>query len=89
MIVSSWFEEWHIREDSFLAKCFYYEKKIDFQDIQYILYKKSSISLYDQNNNVLHTLSNDGSVKYHATISKLRKRNIPFKTIKLSIFVEA
>jgi hypothetical protein len=86
MIVTSWFEEWHIQEDSFLAKCFYYEKKIDFSEIQYILYKKSSICLCDQNNNALHTLSNDGSEKFHATVNKLRTSNIPFKAIKKRIF---
>jgi presenilin-like A22 family membrane protease len=59
IIVSSWFEEWHIQEDFFLTKCFYYDKKIEFREINYILYKKSSICLCDQNNNVLHTLSND------------------------------
>jgi hypothetical protein len=78
IVVSSWFEEWHIREDSFLAKCFYYEKKIDFREIQYILYKRSSICLYDQNNNAIHTLLNDGSEKYQATIDILRNSNIPF-----------
>jgi hypothetical protein len=83
MLVSSWFEEWHIREDSFLVKCFYYEKKIEFKEIQYILYKKSSICLYNQNNIVIHTLINDGSEKYHATMSQLRKSNIPFKTIQM------
>jgi hypothetical protein len=86
IIVSSWFEEWHIQDDFFLTKCFYYEKKIEFHEIKYILYKKSSICLCDQNNNVLHMLSNDESEKYHATINKLRTSNIPFKTNKMNIF---
>jgi hypothetical protein len=86
IIVSGWFEEWHIQEGFFLTKCFYYEKKIEFQEINYILYKKSSICLCDQNKNVIHTLWNDGSEKYHATVSKLRNSNIPFKTNKESIF---
>jgi hypothetical protein len=86
IIVSTWFDEWHIQEDFFLSKCFYYEKKIGFHEIQYILYKKSSIHFYDHNNNVIHMLLNDGSEKYHATIAKLRKSNIPFKTIKTSSF---
>jgi hypothetical protein len=86
MIVSSWFEEWHIHEDFFFTKCFYYEKKIEIHEINYILYKQSSICLYNENNNVIHTLWNDESEKYHATIRKLRKSNIPFKTTKMSIF---
>jgi hypothetical protein len=84
VIVSAWFEEWHIEEDFFLAKCFYYEKKIDFHEIKYIFCKKTSIHFYDQNNNVIHTLVKDGSAKYHATIVKLRKSGIPFKTVKIS-----
>lgn len=86
IVVCLWFDEFHIQEDSFLTKCFYYEKKIKLNEIHYALYHRFSLKLYDQQNNIIHTLFNDGSEKYQATLNKLQENKIPFKTRKSNIF---
>jgi len=82
IIICSLYEEFHIKEDAFTIKCFYYKHKIGLKSIKKVAYTRSKIYLYGENNVILYTLFRDDSEKVKYITDILNNQDIP--KIKIS-----
>lgn len=87
ILICALYEEFHIQDDdTFLFKCFYYEKKIAMSDIKYVGYSERKITLYSQEDNIIHTFINDGSERIRVVVAILSRYDMPKIKMGISLF---
>lgn len=87
ILICALYEELHIEDgDTFLFKCFYYEKKIKISDIKYVGFSERKITLYSNDDNIIHTFMNDGSERIRVVVGILNRHDIPKMKLEFSLF---